>query len=363
LAQDLWDPGPNPSCAVPSRSTQPSMMMLAHRMAFVMAAFSATSGHADNHQTHGHSKNPELHNHEHHHGQSHGHDHGHIHHNNPEPSAQPKWLLAYLSAGGISALSFVGVALLAFLHMPGVGPIIEYTCLAFAGAVLVADALLHLLPHALEGVDHSQVSGIGISSIAGSFMLLVVPELCDWHRHKHGHAVEPAGIANLLVEMLHNFVDGIAIGLSWLASPAAGLEATLAVAAHELPQELGDFMVLRAAGFPVGSLLMWNFAASLTCVGGVAVVHFTGQEATAGLQRHLMGFTAGSFLTLALNMIYPQVQASICAHHQGQGRVRAKLLCLSVAIIAIAVLLKVGNLESGHMHGHPEHEGHHHDEF
>lgn len=263
----------------------------------------------------------------------------------------------------MSIISFVGVALLGFLQKPAMGAILEYACLAFAGATLIADALLHLLPHALEGADHDQMSAVGLSGIAGSFALLIVPELCEWHRHQHGHDIGASGVANLVVEMLHNFVDGITIGLSCLAGPAAGLATALAVAAHELPQELGDFMVLRAAGFAVPRLLFWNFVASLTCILGVAVVHFVGQDATAHLQQHLMAFTAGSFLTLALGMIYPQVLASIHAHHKGAGLARAKLLCLLVSVVAIVVLLKIGSLEEGHAHGHHEHEGHQHGEF
>lgn len=266
----------------------------------------------------------------------------------------------------MSLISFVGVCLLGLLQSPKLGSIVEYTCLAFAAVVLVADALLHLLPHALEGADHEQMSSIGLSAVAGSLFLLVVPELCEWHGHKHGHCVAASGVANLVVEMLHNFIDGIAIGLAHLASPTAGLHTAVAVAAHELPQELGDFMVLRSAGFPIGRLLAWNFAASLTCVGGVAAVQLVGQEATMRLQQRLMAFTAGSFLTLALGMLYPQVLASIKARHkEASSAAAAKLLCLVVGGVAIAALLYVGELEGeehshGHDHGHGHGQGHAH---
>jgi len=230
----------------------------------------------------------------------------------------------------------------------------------FAGSVRIADALLHLLPHALEDADLDQMSDVGISASLGCISLLVVPELCEWHQQQSGSGIGASGIANLVVEMLHNFVDGIAIGLSFLAGPTAGLEATIAVAAHELPQELGDFMVLKAAGFPVAQLLLWNFLASLTCVLGVAVAHAIGQEASSSLQRHLMAFTAGTFLTLALNMIYPQVLASIRAHHKGRKQALAKLLCVATVFLAILAMLKVGDLESGEAHEHGHHTSHGH---
>jgi len=345
-------------------------------------------GHAAAHSGHGH-KGGQDHDHDHdrshdrleqgHRGPAHGHgvrddhDHGQHHkghshggpHRESHKKEPPRWAWAYASALGMSAVSFVGVALLGLLRTPSMGAVVEYTCLAFAGSVLVADALLHLLPHALEGADHGQASAVGLSAVAGSLGLLIVPELCELHKHSHGHSIEASGIANLVVEMLHNFVDGLAIGLSFLAGKAAGTEATLAVACHELPQELGDFMVLRAAGFAVPRLLFYNFAASLTCVLGVAAAHLIGQEATEAVQRHLMAFTGGSFLTLSLSMIYPQVLASIHAHHKGRAAAYAKLACIGIAGLAIVVLLKVGSMEAGHAHEHHDHHGHHnhHGEF
>lgn len=118
-------------------------------------------------------------------------------------------------------------------------------------------------------------------------------------------------------------------------------------------------MVLRAAGFPVGKLLWWNFAASLSCVGGVALVHVVGQtELAATVQRYATAFTAGSFLTLALNMIFPQVMETIRNNHRGGGAVRANVLCSIISMVAIYVLLRIGDLEVGH-DGH-SHGGHGH---
>lgn len=195
-----------------------------------------------------------------------------------------------------------------------------------------------------------------MAAVAGSFALLALQELCKWHQHVHSHEIQAYGIANLAVEMLHNYVDGITIGVSFMAGPQVGLSSSLAVAVHELPQELGDFMVLRAAGFPVARLLAWNFVASLTCVLGVATAHLLGHEATASVQGNLMAFTAGSFLTLSLNMVIPQAIASIENSHRGAAAIRAKLLCLFIAGFAVWVLIRIGDLE-GHDHG----DGHDHD--
>lgn len=277
-------------------------------------------------------------------------------------NAKNNWQQAYISAASMSVISFVGVLFLGVFGAPKVEAVLEYVCLAFAGATLVADALLHLLPHALEGADHDAMTTTGVAGVAGVFFILVIPEMCPDHSHDHGgdHGhkshIEAYGYANLIVEMIHNFVDGISIGLSWMAGGAAGHGATIAVAVHELPQELGDFVVLRSAGFATPQLLFFNFLASLTCIGGVGLAHFIGQEASLPLQRILMAFTAGSFLGLALNMIFPQVSESIKKNHRGVGQLYARLACLVASLLAVFILIKVGNLED---HGH-DHDGHGH---
>jgi len=277
---------------------------------------------------------------------------------------QPWWFWAYASAVVMSAISFAGVALLVFLQIPRLGAVVEYSCLAFAATVLVADALIHLLPHALEGADHGAMSSVGISATVGCLAILAVPEVIEWHHHRHdgahGHGpqVHAYGWANLVTEMLHNFVDGISLGLSWMAGPAAGVSTTIAVAVHELPQEIGDFMVLRSAGFPTGQLLCWNFLASLTCAGGVGLVHWLGEtDLAASVQRYMTAFTAGTFLSLALNMIFPQVLESIRSSHQGRAAGWAKVLCSALAVLAVYVLLRIGELED-HDHGHGSDHGH-----
>jgi len=277
---------------------------------------------------------------------------------------QPWWFWAYASAVVMSAISFAGVALLVFLQIPRLGAVVEYSCLAFAATVLVADALIHLLPHALEGADHGAMSSVGISATVGCLAILAVPEVIEWHHHRHdgahGHGpqVHAYGWANLVTEMLHNFVDGISLGLSWMAGPAAGVSTTIAVAVHELPQEIGDFMVLRSAGFPTGQLLCWNFLASLTCAGGVGLVHWLGEtDLAAPVQRYMTAFTAGTFLSLALNMIFPQVLESIRSSHQGRAAGWAKVLCSALAVLAVYVLLRIGELED-HDHGHGSDHGH-----
>jgi len=276
----------------------------------------------------------------------------------------------------MSVVSFVGVGLLVLLKIPQLSGIVEYTCLAFAGTVLVADAFLHLLPHSMEGLDdHAGMNKVGVSAILGSLVVLAIPQIVEPHAHGHDHQhdhkedpnqVHAYGYANLVTEMMHNFVDGISLGLSWLAGTPAGMATAIAVAVHELPQEIGDFMVLRSAGFPTGKLLAWNFLVSLTCVAGVAVVHFLGEQGPVKeLQRYMTAFTAGSFLALSLNMIFPQVSESISKYHKGSTSktALAHFACLALAGLAVWAMIAIGALEShdhDHGHGHSHGQGHSH---
>ena len=107
------------------------------------------------------------------------------------------------------------------------------------------------------------------------------------------------------MELVHNFVDGIAIGIAWTSSKnsvSAGLNTTIAVIVHEIPQELGDFMVLRLAGFPVRRLLFVNFLVSLSTILGVfcSTWVISSEQTTATVKKTLMALTAGSFLSLSM---------------------------------------------------------------
>jgi zinc and cadmium transporter len=258
----------------------------------------------------------------------------------------------------MSGISFIGVVFLAVLpstrtaDQGSFAVWIEYTSLTFAASVLLADALIHLLPHAGGG------EGSGIVACLGGLGLVAVDIISGALQTK----VKGYGIANLCVELLHNLVDGFTLGLSWCAGPAAGSSATLAVAVHELPQELGDFLVLRAAGFSTTSLLCWNFIASLSCGLGVVLVFQLEVTRTEAVQKVLFELTGGSFLALSLYMLIPQVKSLIEEHHTSRCAAAAYVWCAVVAAVAVQVVIVIGELEehSGHGHGHGHGQGHGH---
>lgn len=188
-------------------------------VAFLLAFRAPVLGRAEEsgHGRHGHVEDE----HDHHgHPGSHGahgahsaHDEGHHGHSSQAATAtnrwsEPKidwWLGAYASAILMSVLSFAGVALMIPLRIPRMRAVVEYCSLTFAATVLVADAFIHLLPHALEGADHETMTAVGIAATLGGLSILTIPGMVEWHHRGHGHGVHAYGIANLVTEVMHNF--------------------------------------------------------------------------------------------------------------------------------------------------------------
>jgi len=248
-------------------------------------------------------------------------------------------LMSLLSFGGAVAFVAAGAAASALgLEKSAATGFFDATCLVLAAAAMVGDACLHLIPETFAGATEADADRYGLFLVAGCLAVLVFEAVCA----SVSSSVEPFGVANLLVEGLHNFADGMALGVAWTLGPEAGFATTVAVAVHELPQELGDFAVLRRAGFSTGPLLLANFLASLTCFGGVALA---GAPFVASRENELVAFTAGSFLALALHSLAPQALATL-EGFEGKGAKAAHaawMVCLVAFIVKF--LLFVGELE------------------
>ena len=111
---------------------------------------------------------------------------------------------------------------------------------------------------------------------------------------------------NLSGDALHNLIDGILIGVSFASDSSSGVTTTLAVILHELPQELGDFMILRHAGMSIKSALCWNFFTACTAIVG-AVIGIAAGESSEAFANHCLPFAAGIFIALALVQLIPGV--------------------------------------------------------
>jgi zinc and cadmium transporter len=207
---------------------------------------------------------------------------------------------------------------------------------SFSTGVLLATATLHLLPEALEsGLTPHEVFPLLLAGILGFFALEKFAlwrhahnglgevdchageQHCDDHTHSHQHPHSHADThgAAVLVNIgdgFHNFTDGLLIAAAFLADPVLGWATTLAIIAHEVPQEAGDFAILLAAGWGRARALFWNGVSSLaSLVGGIA-----GYFALENMQEwvpHIITVAAASFLYIAVADLMPRLKRETTA--------------------------------------------------
>lgn len=204
-------------------------------------------------------------------------------------------ILLACAAGGL-----VSVLLAALLAWGVLKPRID-TWLAFAVGALAAAALLGMVPAALEyGIDPHTL-GTTLALGFGAFFLL---DKFTRSLHRHEAPLRAVVPTILLGDGLHNFVDGVLIAGAFLVDSHLGMMTTLAVALHEIPQELGDFTVLVAAGLSKPGALVLNLASGLTTVAGGALGYFVLDAAEAALPV-VLALAAASFLYIAIGSLVP----------------------------------------------------------
>lgn len=180
---------------------------------------------------------------------------------------------------------------------------------AFSAGALLGDAFIHLLPEAIEKNGGELNYQIAISIFVGIVIFYALEKFLRW-RHCHDIECEehPKHLAtiNLFSDALHNFIDGIIIGISFLVSIPLGLVTLIAVAAHEIPQELGDFGVLVHSGFSRKKALTYNFLFALTAVLGTIITLLIGPRLQI-LVDYMIPITAGGFIYIALSDLIPEL--------------------------------------------------------
>lgn len=214
--------------------------------------------------------------------------------------------LSLVSVLGISLISLIGV----FTFSLKENLIKKYLFLFVSLAVgaLLGDAFIHLIPEGLEEISNPLLFSLLI--IFGIIIFFIIEKFIHWHHHcdiAHNDCEnKPVGKMILLSDALHNFIDGLIIGVSYMASPAIGLATTLAVVLHEIPQEIGDFAVLLHSGFSRIKALWLNFATALTSILGVITVFVLG-EISEMIFLWLIPVAAGGFIYIAMSDLIPEL--------------------------------------------------------
>lgn len=236
-------------------------------------------------------------------------------------------ILAACFAGGL--LSLLLAAILAFRlqarHL--------HRLIAFAAGTMLAAALLDILPEALSlAPGHSEA--VLATLLAGLIGFYLLERLALW---RHAHAGEPGSARTgtpwvvLLGDGLHNLVDGVLIAAAFLADPWLGLSTCLAVALHEVPQELGDFALLLAAGWSKRRALLANGLSSLASLVGGVLGCLALESAQAALP-FVLAVAAASFLYIAVADLLPALHRR---HRQDGFLAQTAMLSAGLACVPV----------------------------
>jgi len=232
-------------------------------------------------------------------------------------------------AGGL--LSLVGGLIL--LGLKKHVKLAEYAT-AFAAGALLASAFLDMLPEALED---SNVQLATTSVLAGIVIFFLLELFLSWF-HRHGNrdksSVDPVVPMIVLGDLIHNFLDGIAIAAAFLISPTSGIIVTLAVAAHEIPQEVGDFGLLLHKGVSRKKVLLINIFSTFATVIAAVVFYAIGDSLNLSFGP-LLGLAAGFFIYIASSDIIPSIHSS---KSQKTKLKKALTMLLGITVVWLAII-------------------------
>lgn len=248
----------------------------------------------------------------------------------------PTLLLIILATTIISLGSLVGVLTLAIkkteLHR------FLILLISISAGTLMGGAFLHLLPEAVELTSPSSALSLTLLSFIGFY---VIENLFFWrHCHRQGHCDRHAfGVLNLIGDGLHNFLDGLLLAAAFTVSPELGLTTTIAIAFHEIPQEIGDFGVLLYSGYSRRTALIANLMVSLTAVFGGVLGYFFSSLGSR-IETSLLPLAAGGFIYISASDLMPEIR------RQTHGKRSISTFSLFLVGVLIMWLLKLIGVDS-----------------
>ncbi len=248
------------------------------------------------------------------------------------------WILLFGVLASVGALAPAGLVL---LLSEDVRARLTPYLLSFATGTVLATALIGLLP---EAIEQASVRTVSFTVLGGVVVFFVLESLVIWrHAHADGHghahhpgehqhalsAIKPATLI-LIGDAFHNFVDGVAVAAAFLASPALGVATAVAVIGHEIPQELGDFVLLLEGGFSRAKALLWNGLSGLATLAGAVLAYVALAQAT-WVVPYALAVAASGFLYIGLADLVPGLHGRRGA---ASGILQFLMMLLGIAIIA-----------------------------
>jgi len=236
--------------------------------------------------------------------------------------------LAIVLGSGISLLG--GIALLRFKKRRAAALLLT---MPFGAGALLAAAFFDLLPEAFELGDPRTLL---LYCLGGFIFFFVLERSASWfhHHHEHGEPTKNVHQRRLIMlgDMMHNAIDGVAIGAAFLVSVPTGIITTLAVSAHEIPKELGTFALLLSKGWKDKTVVLANLATALATIITATIVYLLGRDISSFVGP-VLALTSGFFIYVAASDIIPDI------HEQPKkiGTIQAIMLVVGVIIVGMAI--------------------------
>ena len=225
------------------------------------------------------------------------------------------YIILFTALGGI--LSVFAAALFLLLPEAKKANVLPHG-ISFAIGALLAVAFWGLIPEAFASVPKDNIQTLSATILAGILGFFILEKLLIWrhchfnnytqdnnppHEHHHGHS---AGTLIILGDSIHNFVDGVLIAAAFLTDINLGIVTSFAVAAHEIPQEVGDFAILLQSGYSQRKAIFYNIIASLSTVIGGVLAYFSLDNISLSLP-YFLALAASSFIYIAVADLIPSL--------------------------------------------------------
>jgi zinc and cadmium transporter len=221
--------------------------------------------------------------------------------------------LAFVSVIAVSAVSLAGLLTLSMSEVR-VRRLAAFF-VSFAVGALLGDTFIHLVPKIFADARGRDALRASLLILGGILLFFVVEKLLRHqhgllHRHHHHEVIERPELAavNVLGDAIHNYIDGLLIGASWLVSPELGISTTIAVLLHEIPQELGDFGILVHSGLTIRQATLLNAGSAAVAILGTTTAVLADAVAHQRMTELLVPVTAGGFVYIAAADLIPELQ-------------------------------------------------------
>jgi zinc and cadmium transporter len=239
---------------------------------------------------------------------------------------QPQIVYALLSVLVVSLISLIGILFIFFSEKRLAK--VSFIFVGLAVGALFGDVFIHLLPEIFH--DSARSTELALVVLFSIVILFSIEKFLHWHHQHDPESAHPVGYMSLVGDGVHNGLDGILIGASYLVSIPIGVATTIAVILHEIPQEIGEFGILIHAGFSRAKALLFNFLSALMAVVGV-IVSFILSSRIGEYSDWMVAFAAGSFIYIAGSDLVPELQK--------EGGIKKSLAQLGMMILGIIIML------------------------